>query len=208
MKAKMMTHALLAIVSTGLTACGVTNQSASSASPSDGVDVTATFLKAYSGKFRESGYGETFQFTPDGRMINVQVRQVGFEGTEVPYPTVCSFAQVGTIRVLERSQADRAKYTDFATHVIETKIESVEFVEPFYADKIQGSSCGKFVEHQRNAIAQSGGLKYSIYTELLGPDSLRVHTSGGGDYKQGGVRTESTLDEVFERVIENREGTN
>lgn len=73
-------------------------------SPQEGIDVKSEFLKTYSGTFVDGQFGETWVIKEDGSVANLQYRQVGRNETpEIPYPTVCSYWQIGRITsVVER----------------------------------------------------------------------------------------------------------
>lgn len=170
--------------------------------PAFAADVTKQFLNSYSGKFVEGEFRENFVINKDGAIQRMEVRQVGGgDDSKVPYPTVCSYVYRGKINsVIKRDQADRNEYMDFATHVIEVEYDSVALTDELESTTTANPDCQTFLNENLKDISNGGSLNYSYYSELLSADSLRTHTSGGGDYQQGGERTPSTLDEVYSRV--------
>lgn len=86
----------------------------------------------------------------------------------------------------------------YATHKIEVSYHAVA-LNLLDKETANNPNCKNFRDQQLKD-AQSGRLNYSKYSELLSANSFRTHTSGGGDYVEGGPRTESTLDEIFVRV--------
>jgi len=140
----------------------------------------------------EEGSPDRIIWLADDMLEEEKVRQVGREGdNSVPYPTVCHYIETSKITNLrERSTAERKQSLDFATHVMGYTVLRAELVE----DDGNDEGCEEFVARQ-NSSAPS----YSTYFEILSENEIRLHNSGGGDYKQGGDRTESTLDEVFRR---------
>ena len=89
---------------------------------------------------------------------------------------------------------------DFADHVIEAQFDQISLTDSLEKSTTQNPNCQKFLQQERARIAQAGFLQYSYETELFTKDSFRTHTSGSGDYKQGGERTPSTLDENYTRI--------
>jgi len=160
------------------------------------LDITKEFISVYGGKkFRESEHGEYFEIGKDGQILVARSRQVGHEDDpEVPYPTVCSYAEKGEIKsIKERSKDSTLEYMEYASHKIEIKVTDVSLIDPISWSK-NDPSCGKWIERLKS------GLSYlnDTYMELVDKKSFRTHTSGGGDYVKGGSRTESTLDELYE----------
>ncbi len=178
---------LLSLLIMGSISCGSRN------SPEyvDGTILTTKFLNSYSGEFVdvEQGRNEELVISKDGSIKTSWSRQVGYENDkDVPYPTVCEYAQVGHIeKVYERSELARRKYQHHLPYVIEVKISRVE-LNP----RTSSPSCKTFAT--RNAKGT-----YSYYVELINENHIRLHNSGGGDYDGKGTRTPSTLDENFFR---------
>lgn len=164
----------------------------------EGTEMKPEFLNTYMGRFTESGYGESLTIFPDGSMGRLSVRQVGREGdSKVPYPTVCSYTQDGKITsVIKRSEEGRKQWMSYATHLIEFSVTDVQLTDELEKNTTTNPNCQNFVEQQKQ-MAKKGQLNYTIGAELLDNKSFRLHTSGGGDFVEGGPRTESTLDEVF-----------
>lgn len=165
------------------------------------VDITIDFLKTYIGKFVDE-YKESYLIQSSGAVQNLQTRQVGAaSNSRVPYPTVCSYIQTGKISsVVQRDPIDRKDYIDFATHIIEVEYSDISLTDvPGEEPTTTNPNCQAFLREKKASLAKNP-IAYSLYSELLGPNSFRLQTSGGGDYQQGGPRTPSTLDEVYVRV--------
>jgi len=165
------------------------------------VDITTDFLKQYIGKFVDET-GESYLIQSNGAIENLSTRQVGgISNSKVPYPTVCSYVQTGKISsVVQRDPLDRQDYMDYATHIIEGNYNDISLTDvPGEDPTTTNPNCQLFLQEEKASLAANPST-YSLYSELLGPDSFRLHTSGGGDYQQGGPRTPSTLDEVFVRI--------
>lgn len=199
--------ALTALAALTLSACAGGNSARSSGAGvaedlPPGNNITASFLQTYSGKFVDSEFGESLVIQPDGTMVESQVRQVGREDDpRVPYQTVCNFAKTGTILgVIERGDDDRKNYMDYATHEIVFQVTEIKLIAPL-GNTPNDKHCADFINEMNEDMAKDGGsLQWTLYSELLGPDQIRLHTSGGGDYVPGKPRTPSTLDEVHIRV--------
>jgi len=168
----------------------------------NGSDETQMFLSKYMGKFVEPKFHENLIIGANGTVSRLQVRQVGgTSNSKVPYPTVCSYFQTGKITLVEnRDITDRQKYMDFATHLIEVQYNDIVLTNELNSSTISDLNCQTFMTEMKTMIKERGYIQYSYYTELLSDDSFRIHTSGGGDYQQGGPRTPSTLDEVYTKV--------
>jgi|GEM_PF-5413427 len=160
----------------------------------EGTPITAEFLKKYAGKFADD-QGETVEIALDGKIRIRQIRQIGDENSPVPPQTVCTYYEEGRITgVFDRFAAKRAAYIDYADTLINVSITKVSLDTSPGAKQETLENCNKMV-----AIGKRVG-NYSFYTELLDANKFRFHTSGGADYKNGGERTQSTLDEVFQRT--------
>lgn len=168
-----------------------------------GVDVTQQFLNTYSGKLVEPEFHESLVINRDGSVSRMEDRQVGGgSDSQVPYETVCSYIYRGKITsVIKRSQADRDadRWTDFATHILVMEFDSVQLTDELEPKTTSNPNCLKFLEETKARLA-SGGGHYSIYSELLDSNTIRLQTAGGGDYVKGGPRTPSTLDEVYSKI--------
>lgn len=197
-----------------LTACSVNLQNSGAKSPVSlkafggrelkGADETQLFLSQYMGKFIEPDFREKFIIVPDGSVSRIEVRQVGGgSGSQVPYPTVCSYIKIGKITLVEkRDITDRQRYMDFATHVIEVQFSEMTLTNELESSTTSNPNCITFLTEMKNKITRHGNVQYSYYSELLNDDSFRIQTAGGGDYQEGGVRTPSTLDEVYTKQVE------
>ncbi|MGB4971159.1 MAG: hypothetical protein WBO32_00785 [Cyclobacteriaceae bacterium] len=156
----------------------------------------------YSGDLFEDGqFGEKIRIK--GNTIELyKVRQVGSDDNpNVPYPTVCSYVMKGKINDLYvRSAQERKEYWDLGTHQLNFTVNSVTLNDELEAGTIANPHCQNFAKEMN----QEEFLGYSNTFEILNENQIRMHTSGGGDYQQGGERTESTLDEVFTRVTESK----
>lgn len=193
-----------------LTACGGDKDSGQNAFNSqvrfNGKNVTQSFVSQYQGQFKESEFGENYQISSDGQIVATRYRQVGDEKSKtVPYPTVCGYISSGKIlAVEERTLDDRKRYIDYATHVIYVEYTDIRLTDALDRQGEEATStnphCRNFLAEERQYIARYGSLRYDLYAELLSSTSFRLNTSGGGDYKNGGPRTESTLDEVFTKT--------
>ena len=160
----------------------------------EGSVVTAEFLRDYNGTFTDNEQGESIEILPSGVIRAKHVRQVGTEGTDIPYPTTCTYIEEGHILgVYRRFEARRASYMNYADHMIKVSVTKVFLDKSAGAKQESLENCQKF-ESRKSRVG-----KYSWYVELLNNYSFRMHTSGGADY-DGKVRTQSTLDEVFTRV--------
>ncbi len=67
---------------------------------------TKEFLKTYQGKFTNKEDGEYFEFFSSGVFRSKQIRQVGREGTKIPYPTSCSYFEEGRITKVKKRTAE------------------------------------------------------------------------------------------------------
>lgn len=165
------------------------------------VDITTEFLKTYNGKFVDENK-EAYTIQSNGVVENLSMHQVGGGAhSQVPYPTVCSYIRIGKISsVLQRDPLDRKDYMDFATHLIELEYNDISLTDvPGEEPTTTNPNCQVFLQEKKASLEKNPSI-YSLYSELLGPDSFRLHTSGGGDYQEGGPRTPSTLDEIYVRV--------
>jgi len=195
-----------------LTACSPNSKDSDARTPSSvnasgvraikGTDETQVFLGKYLGKFVEPDFHESLAIAADGSVSRIEDRQVGGgSDSQVPYPTVCSFVKTGKITLVEkRDMTDRQEYMDFATHVIEVQYNDIALTNELESSTTSNPNCQTFLAEMKNMISQRGNIQYSYYSELLSDDSFRIHTSGGGDYQQGGPRTPSTLDEVYTKA--------
>lgn len=153
------------------------------------------FSQKYEGVFVEPDFKETLTIGRGGLMVYEQVRQVGHNGEEIPYPTVCSYAKQGVLTDVQvRTAADKKKYMDYATHILEFTVLEVVLTDKDPTTKAN-PNCQKWADLERKR-AMDGSLNYSLFSELLGRDTIRLHTSGGGDSTPGS-RSRSTLDEIF-----------
>ena len=169
------------------------------AMPGEGRDITAEFLKTYVGTFVDPEFGEGISLGADGSYSTTEDRQVGYEtDPAIPYPTLCTYKMTGKLTVvISRSAAARIKYMRYADTVIETNITHIDLI----ASPSNSAHCDTFIARQQKAIdAANGAITDTTFAELLNPNQIRLHTSGGGDYVDGGPRTPSTLDEVHNRV--------
>ncbi|MCB9026120.1 MAG: hypothetical protein H6625_07380 [Bdellovibrionaceae bacterium] len=165
-----------------------------------GQDVTEQFLAKYSGHtYTEKDFGESVTVNSDGTLKFLKTRQVGSEDNpNVPYPTVCSYEIHAKLeKVIERSDAEKNSYMSYATHEIEYKTTDYVLVDTLEPDTTKRLACKNWLELQRASIMVHPDN--NNYAELVSDSSFRLHTSGGGDFVEGGERTESTLDEVFVR---------
>ncbi|MCB9026121.1 MAG: hypothetical protein H6625_07385 [Bdellovibrionaceae bacterium] len=161
-------------------------------------------------KLQEYFSGDTFEDDQFGEKIRIQgnsielhkVRQVGSDDNpNVPYPTVCSYVVKGKINDLYvRSEQERKEYWDLGTHQLSFTFNSVSLTDDLEAGTVANPHCQNFAKEMN----QEAYLGYSNTFEVLNENQIRMHTSGGGDYTQGGERTESTLDEVFTRINESK----
>ncbi len=164
-----------------------------------GKNITPQFLSSNSGAFIDPQDGSKLAINSDGTFAYAITRQVGSkDDQEVPYGTNgmdCRYIEHGKItKVYERSTESKKRYMDIATHVILMDVNQVELVQNS-KDNTSEEICQKFAKRQNSKVP----LKYDRYSEVLSNNQIRLHTSGGGDYNQGGPRTESTLDENYYR---------
>jgi hypothetical protein len=124
-------------------------------------------------------------------------RQVGRQGGTVPFPTTCTYKEMGILtRIRERTEAERQQYLDYATHEIVWTVKSMTLIDDTSTShEANGAACPTFLNEQLAAMP----YEYKDYAEILSPDHIRMHTSGGGDYTPGHP-TPSTLDENFIKV--------
>ena len=186
-----MRFAVLVFAILGLIACDNTKKSRER----EGTPITAEFLKSYSGKFSDKQQGEEIEFFGDGTVRLKQIRQIGSSRGPVPENTVCTFFEEGRVTgVFKRSEARKAAYMNYADTLVNITISKITLDRSPGARQTPAENCEKF-EKLQTRIGN-----YSLYAEQLDANRLRFHTAGGGDYDGKGARTESTLDEVFERV--------
>lgn len=172
-----------------------------------GQNVTADFLESHSGEFTEADFGETLSIFADGDIELKEVRQVGSEeSTTVPYPTSCTYMMYGKIIAVfelfesRRTSVDKQtgeSYLIPTTHIMDFVVNRVQWIGTYdstFPDR-DTERCQIF-EDEMNSY---GSLSYSYDLEVLSDDQLRLHTSGGGDSVGRKERTESTLDELFQR---------
>ena len=164
-------------------------------SEEDGKNITANFVKAGVGAFVDIEQNGVFRINSDRTFERLGTFQVGSEGGEIPYPTTCRYYIRGSIeKVYARTVAAKNRYLSYATHLIKVTASSFE-LDRSSSDNDTLANCELF-ERLQNARVP---LNLNYYTEIIGSDHLRIHNSGGGDFKPGKPRTESTLDENFYR---------
>lgn len=162
-----------------------------------GTDYLAQFYAKYGGaSFTEEDFGERFIFLEEGKMQIEESRQVGSEDSlEVPYPTVCRYIGDYDVKyIIKRDEVDRIDYLHYVSHemsIVQTGIELVD-------DSKNSENCEAYIIQQQSEIEE--GSYYTVALELLGDNSFRRHSAGGGAYVYGDSREGTgTLDEVFRK---------
>lgn len=104
---------------------------------------------------------DTFTITADSKFSQTLYRQVGAEGTNIPYPTSCKYTESGVVNSLDLS-SDQTKqpYWDagkaMPTYTLVFDITKVELV----ATQLNSASCAAYVEKRNGDIA--AGNRYQI----------------------------------------------
>lgn len=89
-------------------------------------------------------------------------RQVGREGTNIPYPTVCRYRQIGTIESFGQVSNETIQYYRDAgkedpSYDMGYKVEKVELI----ASDSNSANCADFVKEQNDYATSNGGLRYT-----------------------------------------------
>ncbi len=103
---------------------------------------------------------DTVKIGADLSFVQELSRQVGFEGTNIPYPTVCRYRQIGTVDSFDRVSNENIEYFRKAgkedpSYDMGYKVEKVELI----ASNSNSANCADFVK-QKNDAAANGGLHY------------------------------------------------
>lgn len=143
-------------------------------------------------------YGEAFEIQPDQTFNRLFIRQVGSEKSRrVPYPTTCTYVEAGKLLAF-REILPQERRMDIETHIMIAEIREVSLVNRGPASQDQGDACRRY-EADANARTP---FFMNTHVEVFNSKKIRLHTSGSGNYKNGGARTSGDLDENFERYPE------
>lgn len=134
------------------------------------------------------------EWKSDNTLIINYNRQVGYSmDATLPYPTICNYrVTANIIDLYERTDEQRKAYFGLATHKMTYQYKNVEILE----NENNDNACGEFAKRSNEKLPS-----YTEYFEILDYNAsvIRIHSSGGGAYQQGGKRTSGDLDEVFVR---------
>lgn len=138
--------------------------------PRDGTEVTDAFLSSYAGTFTNE-VGEAMTLGEDGFYQRLWKRQVGSDGGSVPYPTICSWTETGSvISVIERSDAAKAAYAPTATHLIRVQTTELALSDALEPTTTANANCQLFMQQERQRLPFGD----DEYVEVVSTDLLRV----------------------------------
>ena len=171
-----------------------------------GKEVTQQFLADYNGDFQEqhsrADAGERLSISRDGQIEVLKIRQVGSKNNPaIPYETVCSYYLTGQIRyVVELFDETRERVSESGdtfllpeTHRLTFSVHQVTLTDELESNSTTNEACLNFQEEMNRNLPN-----YTYGMELFGSGTIRLHTSGGGDFE--GEPTDSTVDEVYTRI--------